>query len=234
MDPSTHCRPGSRTKSRRSRSRQAPEHGEALLSEFFDHVDSPSRQAGKLTVRFRKWAWTSLEKHFRSGPDFKSDKPLQPFGAYRKRTTELNYHYSGLYRGAFLVNYALAILAVILAAASLTLLGTAAHTAVGKQIADLLHTAGHIPDEPVVSLVPPGWLLPLLLALALGKLSILIIISRNTRRANRDKMERPRRGLPLPGRTVACDVLPPIGRQPPAAVCGTPAVRLPRRSPECG
>jgi hypothetical protein len=208
------------------------ENGEALLTEFFDRADSPSSQASKWTVRFRKWAWASLEKHFRSGPDFEAGKPLEPFGAYRQRTTDLDYHYGGLYRGAFLLNYALAIVAVILAAASLTLLGTAGHTSVGKQIAGPLQAAGYIPDETVVSSTPPGWLLPVLLVLALGKLSILIIISRNTRRANSGKWnDRAVDYRYLAERLRAMVYLPLAGsHQPPAAAPPQFASRVVRQS----
>ncbi|WP_295437841.1 hypothetical protein [uncultured Thiodictyon sp.] len=70
---------------------------------------------------------------------------------YRARATALNYHYSGLYRGAFVLNYGLAVAAVALATAGLALLA--------------VHHGAH-------------WLPWALLGLAAAKLWLLIIISR--------------------------------------------------------
>lgn len=159
-------------------------HGESLLTEFFDHGDSPARQEKQWMTRLRKSAWTFFEKRFKNGEKITSDPKLAPYSYYRHRATALNYHYSALYRGAFFLNYVLAIVAVVLAAASLTLLGTAGHTAVGENITLLLEKGGLHAAEAVVSAKPEPWLLPLLLALAAGKLGILIFISSNTKRAN--------------------------------------------------
>ena len=168
-------------------SAEAQEQGETLLTEFFDNAASPAKEAAKPLARLRKWVWEGFEKRFRSGPSPRGDTPLAPYAVYRRRATELNYHYSSQYRGAFLLNYALAIVAVVLAAASLALLGTAGHTPLGEQIATLLRAGGHIPEETAVGVAPSPWLLPLLLALAVVKLGIVVFISRNTRRANREK-----------------------------------------------
>lgn len=159
-------------------------HGESLLTEFFDHADSPARQEKQWMTRLRKSAWTFFENRFKSGEKVASDPKLAPYSSYRQRATALNYHYSALYRGAFFLNYVLAIVAVVLAAASLTLLGTAGHTAVGEKITQLLEKGGLQAEEKLVSATPEPWLLPLLLALAAGKLGILIFISSNTKRAN--------------------------------------------------
>ena len=98
----------------------------------------------------------------------------------------MSYHYAGLYRGAFLLNYALAVVAVTLAAASLSLLGTAALTGPVAPITNVVQATDHgraaAPDATA-----PGWLLPTLLILTVAKLSILIFIARNTRQANDEK-----------------------------------------------
>ncbi len=166
---------------------EATKHGESLLTEYFDQTDSPARVAEQCLIRLRKWTWTWFVSLFKSGSKPIPDPILPPYANYRDRSTTLNYHYSALYRGAFLLNYILAIVAVILAAASLTLLGTAGHTSLGGEIAILLEKAGHQAKEAAVSPTPQPWLLPLLLFLATWKLVILTFISRNTRIANRQK-----------------------------------------------
>ena len=103
-------------------------HGEKLLKEFFHAPTIPpliTGNDGKPTAKTSRSArlWTRFEKSFRSGPDPKSDPPLQPYKLWRDRSTSLNYHYTGLYRGAFFLNYLLATVAVTLAALSLVLLG---------------------------------------------------------------------------------------------------------------
>jgi hypothetical protein len=137
--------------------------GERLLDEYFNHAAMPPRDAGgkrKSTYRERVWTW--FEAWFRSGPNPKSDPPLPPYDAYRRRATDLNYHYGGLYRGGFLLNYALAVVAVTLAAGSLALLAIAKHR-----------------ELP--------WLLPMLLAFGVVKVGILIFITINTSRARREE-----------------------------------------------
>lgn len=61
---------------------------------------------------------------------------------WRKRAAQLNYHYSDLYRAAFLLNYGLAVVAVCLAALSLVLLGKQ-HAPVVGHAGEIVATAGH-------------------------------------------------------------------------------------------
>jgi len=167
----------------------ARQHGERLLEEFFDNADNPPPDAFQERIPSRRErVWTWFENHFRSGPGPKSDTALAlaPYAAYRERATELNSHYSGLYRGAFLLNYAFAILAVTLAAVSLALLGTAAHSGSGETIVAVTQTAGQA-AEPAPTAPTGGWLVPTLLALTVAKLGLVIFILRNTRRANGQK-----------------------------------------------
>ncbi len=137
-----------------------PQEEESLLAEYFDKPATPPRAR---TYRRRLWEWFQGRFQSRKGPD--PDPALEPFKVYRRRATDLNYHYSGQYRGAFLLNYALAILAVTLAASTLVLLGL-------RPLAQA-HAAHAIPPWP-------------LLAAAALKLVILAFIFRNTRRANRE------------------------------------------------
>jgi len=158
--------------------------GDPFLTSFFAGETSLRYTAtGTRRSTWREALWTFFERRFRTGPSPQSDPKLPPFSAYRDRATDANYHFSGLYRGAFLLNYVLAIVAVALAAVSLTLLGTAGHTSVGGQIAKLLETAGHSPTY-TVSAKPAPWLLPTLLILAIVKLFCVVGIWRNTRQAN--------------------------------------------------
>jgi hypothetical protein len=205
--------------------------GESLLAEYFDRAESPAAQAGKRMVRFRKWAWERFEKCFRTGPGPKSDPELEPYAAWRSRATELNYHYSGLYRGAFLLNYAFAIFAVALATVSLALLGKVVHPAVAGETSELAGAA----LNPVAAHAPPatgGGLLPVLFALAAVKLAVLFFISRNTTRANDEKWNDRAVDLRyLAERLRAMYYLPRLGiQQPPAAAAPQFASRVVRQS----
>ena len=82
-----------------------------VLEEFFHGVHRRAR------LRPRMWAW--FEKRFKRLEITSSDEPLDPFAHYRRRARDLTAYYSGLYRGAFLANYVLAVLAVTLAVFSL-------------------------------------------------------------------------------------------------------------------
>lgn len=156
--------------------------GATLLAGFFTATGCPplDPRNGKRreTRRERAWswfkAWFDAPGRLAGGPE-----PL-PFASGRRRAANLNYHYGGLYRGAFVLNYALAVLAVLLASLSLALIGAALeggpHSGAAEQVAGII-TA--LQDHR-----GPGWLTPLLLALGVLKLSIVVFIARNTRLAN--------------------------------------------------
>jgi hypothetical protein len=91
-----------------------------------------------------------------------------------------------MYRGAFLLNYLLASVAVALAAASLALLGAIAHVAPVEQAQALRQAVEHATADAHGASDSPSWLLPTLLILASIKLALLFAIARNTRRANRE------------------------------------------------
>jgi len=160
------CKPGDDA----GRHGAQPPDGEGLrlLAEYFDATDTPplrrrGRHAGDRRRGLRERCWAALEARLGGGRAPRSDPPLPAYADYRRRATGLNYHYSGLYRGAFVLNYALAVVAVALAALSLTLL------------------AALLPAAPTA---PPDWLYPLLLALGAAKLGILMFINRNTHGAD--------------------------------------------------
>lgn len=172
------------TTSETHQAKEARQHGESLLIEYFDRPESPLRDSRHPFSRLRKWTWDRFERLFKEKAT-NADTTLSPYLAYRKRATELNYHYTALYRGAFLLNYLLAILAVILAAISLTLLGTATHTPLVAEAVTVLEQAGLAVEKTAVSPSAPGWLVPVLIVLAAAKILLLFFISFNTRRANR-------------------------------------------------
>ena len=147
----------------------------------------------------------TCEKKLRTGRGPTSDPPLPPYQLWRDRATSLNYHYAGLYRGAFLLNYLLAVIAVVLAALSLVLLGTRTDAA---------------------------WLVPVLLGLGALKLCIVIFIYRNTHRANHEQWnERAIDYRYLAERLRALYYLPRVGSyQPPAATSIQYASRVVRQS----
>lgn len=136
-----------------------------LLREYFN-PEEKTNECGKWS--FRKKFWRIFKSFFPSKPfpksdsackPFKPDQVHEPFRPYRKRARDLNYHYSDLYRGAFLSNYMMAIMAVSLAAVSLLFL-----TKVIAMEEQLLYG--------------------LLLALGMLKLIIVGCILRNTKKVN--------------------------------------------------
>jgi hypothetical protein len=153
----------------------SPTHGDKLLEEFFSFANIPPLAAGqggkpKRKPTFREQCWSRFDGLFRphdiQAP--KSDPWLEPYATIRSRATDLNYHYSGLYRGAFVLNYTLAVCAVFLAALSLVLLG-------------LAHSQRLAAEDAAPQ---AAWLVPVLLLLGAGKLWIVVWIYRNTHQAN--------------------------------------------------
>ena len=151
-------------------------HGSQLLAEYFEASQVPPTHGGarKPTRRERLWSW--FERRFRSDrAPIATDPPLDLIVPWRARATQLNYHYAGLYRGAYLLNYALAILAVTLAALSLVLLGQAHTEPVALMDAATADNA---------SVAPGSRLQAILLGLALLKVSVVGAIAWNTHQAH--------------------------------------------------
>ncbi|MGH7623944.1 MAG: hypothetical protein ACREOJ_01340, partial [Gemmatimonadaceae bacterium] len=127
-----------------------------LLDEFFTASHRPT------SVRSRIAAW--VERRFaRATATTSTDVPLDAFQSYRERARDLSTYYTGLYRGAFLVNYSLAVVAVVLAVFTLVYLIALTHG---------------------VASAATG--LVVLIALAVGKLAVLVVILLNTRQGNRE------------------------------------------------
>jgi hypothetical protein len=140
---------------------------ERVLDEYFR---PPPSATPRPTVR--EWMWKSFEDRFRDPalPRPDSDAPLAPFTSWRPRAAELSRRYAGMYRGAFLLNYGLAVLAVTLATLGLLLLAYAHESEPRVE-----HARGF--------LTPPSALTATLLAFGVAKLAILIFIARNTHEA---------------------------------------------------
>ena len=178
---------------------------EEFLEEFFDQAAvPPTNTAGKRQASRRERFAKRVDGALGATPG-SSDAPLSAFARYRDRARGLNYHFAGLYRGTFLLNYTLAVVAVALAALSLVLLGKRHTPEVGSVVVGVeapsqpetnptpalaSTAAGHAP--PPISpaghplrgdfhFTPLDWLL---LGLALTKLGIVIFIYRNTQQAN--------------------------------------------------
>jgi hypothetical protein len=174
--------------------------GERLLEEYFESDSQPRHRLPSLarsTVRKLLWEW--FESQFQSSqesnvPDWK----LASIEQHRSRATALNYHYGGLYHGAFILNYLLAVAAVFLAALSLILMqqpngvsnGTSHHSIDQEQAASeeesetTMSTSLKSKVESFKKLSPSK--LIVLLGLGCLKLSIVVFILRNTHRANHE------------------------------------------------
>ena len=191
-------------------------HGERLLEEYFDGTRVPQTKAGPDgRARARKpvaaWLWGVFESWFRIRPGPQPDPPLAPYKGWRDRCTSLNYHYAGLYRGAFFFNYVLATAAVFFAALSLVFLrhssdqekvkpGGAAHTKQAEAVQEFANLAMGVPAKGGEGAgtagggAQPGkgdhgeprWLWPALLVLGLLKFACVTLIYRNTHRANHE------------------------------------------------
>ena len=112
---------------------------------------------------WRNWVWTSFERAFNGVGAHRPATDVNPFSVYRARASHLANYYAGQYRGAFLAGYALAVLAVGLAAGSLLALPpVGAPASVGREA--------------------------LLAALGVGKLAVLVAIMLLARDANRRRL----------------------------------------------
>ncbi len=136
------------------------EHGLSLLQEYLAELTIPGRAHGERVIRWRDWLWSLVTSFFKVPAKAKKDASLAPYAKWRTRAVNLNYHYSGLYRGTFLLNYTLAVVAVALAGTSLVLFSM---------------------KDPATGHPPTG----VLIILALLKLGLLFIIFLSTRAANK-------------------------------------------------
>ncbi|HCS89942.1 MAG TPA: hypothetical protein DIW77_07725, partial [Chromatiaceae bacterium] len=123
-----------------------------------------------------------------------------PYHPWRDRAGRLNHHYGGLYRGAFVLGYGLALMAVLLASLSLVLLGMLQSDSAQspeRTVSERAQALASAPADPASLATPtsepashestpllPAWLVPSLVLLGLGKLGIVWFLARNTQRAN--------------------------------------------------
>mgnify|MGYP002777217597 CR=1 FL=1 len=200
------------------------------LREYFEAPPPSKNPFRRLGDWLRGHAWGWLEWLYAAGAMPVSDPSLAPYAAYRKRAVQLNYRYSSLYRGAFVLNYGLAVVAVALATGSLLLLGMASHTPIGEQLLALVEPGAAAAD--LVSSKPQAWLLPALISMASIKLAIVFFISRSTHRANHERWnDRAVDMRYLAERLRALYYLPRLGSfQPPAVYPPQFAARVVRQS----
>jgi hypothetical protein len=227
--------------------------GEKLVAEFFgDSSKVPPRDSeGKRKSSPREKCWQWFQNRFKPSNPKKvpREHSLEPFAVFRRRATELNYHYAGLYRGTFVLNYLFAVLAVTIATFSLLLMGQLHSPA----ISDLAETLKEH-SRPAESESPSGdrddtpppkngdheqhesghgsfgvWVL---LGLALVKLFLVYRIYRNTHNANHGAWnDRAIDCRYLAERLRASFYLPRVGSfQPPAASQPQFASRVLRQS----
>jgi len=92
-----------------------------FLKIYFQQPELPKSKKGKQVPTFPERCWNRFNGLFKYGAKAGSDKPLDEFNLYRSRSSKLNYYFSGLYRGTFLINYILAMVAVGLAVISISI-----------------------------------------------------------------------------------------------------------------
>ncbi|MBD3161511.1 MAG: hypothetical protein GF346_04795 [Candidatus Eisenbacteria bacterium] len=171
---------------------------ERVVQEYFADPDVPPRAGGgERKVSRRERLWNRFQRHFRRVNPVRVDEGelVEPYATYRRRATALNYHYGGLYRGAFLLNYLLAVGAVTLAVLGLLLLvlipPQAGHAVLSPAAAEEAHAepeaartgeARTAEEEHHATSDPRGWILAVLGAM---KLALVIGIYLNTSKANR-------------------------------------------------
>jgi hypothetical protein len=185
--------------------------GADVLEEYFYAENMPpfDNKSNKFHTNWRQTAWTLFAKLFRSGAAPISDPLLNPYETWLTRAENLNSYYSGMYRGAFLYNCLMIVVAVGLATLSLTLIGV-----LGIKSSE------------------PGWLKPVLLFLGAIKFFVIKSIVRNTERANHEKWsDRAVDYRYLAERLRGLNYLPLAGSfQPPAAAPPQYASRYIRQS----
>lgn len=193
---------------------QHPRRDEVLTTEYFDRPQLPPQRAGagegpQRRPSWRERVWKRFEARFQTQRSESVATP-PPFYIWRHRATQLNYHYVGLYRGAFLLNFVLATVAVSLAAIGLAVLALVGLQQQGQ----------------------PSWLWGALAVFAACELGIVAWILRNTHRAHREDWNDKAVDLRyLAERLRAASFLAPIGSaRPPAAQPPPHAARALRQS----
>lgn len=243
--------------------------GDYLLTEYFDVPPDQEGQPVKrrfeavrqlklamiaridgLLERLRAQAWIFFKRLLPVVRDGKKDVSIESIEPYRKRASNLSAYYNGQYRGAFVLNYFLAVVTVILATLSLVLICSGSHESAKPVAAENFPpaqatSATHPAADIVVTEHAPAAASPehapsaeshrlkaILLLLALTKILILGIISRNTRQAkNKQWNERAIAYRYLAERLRAMPYLMRLGsNQPPSAAPAQFDFRVARQS----
>jgi hypothetical protein len=157
---------------------------EQLLDQYFDRPEFPKQAARKRMARLRAWAWQTFDAWIRTGPKSGKEPGLAPYNAFRSRATQLNYFYSSQYRGAFVLNYLLAVIAVMLATCSLAILG-ANHTTQLSSLTDLVSNIQ--PGSEAADASRSALVMMAIGVLTTLKMLVVVVIALNTRAANREK-----------------------------------------------
>ena len=176
--------------------------GLALLREVFDGGKVPPTPAALRGMdRWRLASWRWLKKRLGRGGTAASaaatgdagdaddaaetpfDETHSPYHRWRDRARRLNRHYDGLYRGAFVLAYGLAVAAVLLAGLGLVLLGEQSDNAMllSRIMSNASQMAASAGSDAATA---AAWLIPALLLLGLGNLVIVRLLARNTEPAN--------------------------------------------------
>ena len=128
-----------------------------LIGEFYAQAPPPANLLNRL--------WERFENGFKDPVKTPSGEAAPAYQVYRQRASALSAHYASLYRGSFLLGYALAVLAVLLAVGALALFPLRAVLRMNAVQQDIT-----------------------LLVLGLGKLAVVVSILRLASRANRERL----------------------------------------------
>lgn len=169
------------------------------LADYFSGVSEPVDNASRRLNQLRQFTSSWYERRFKpKSPRARqlenepvkepvkkaatqSKKSDSPFVQYRQRASKLSAHYAGLYRGTYILLYAAAVLAIVLAALSLVLL-----TGQTVKMPESMLQGVAIAQQQVTSLKPSisNSVLLTVLGLAFVKLGLVMFITRSTRLAN--------------------------------------------------
>lgn len=163
-----------------------------ILQRYFCENPMPlewEEAADKLDCR--RTLWKKFQDCFKrthhSRPQTLLDAPLNVLQPYRDRASEMNARNAAMYRGAFLLNYLLAVIAVFLAVLSLTFVVVYTHFHADSPEAPRATT---VDQSPIEREAPPGRKpdiieVSVLASLGLVKMAALLLIYFNTRSAKR-------------------------------------------------
>lgn len=150
-----------------------------VLKQLLGDPDAEGKAGAKLEIplppqtswRGKLWQFVSSRFSPAQGAASLAAETPSPFSSWRKRAAAWNSHYAGLYRGAFVLNYSLAVLAVALAAISLLLMGRA-HTEAGEAIESVLEPSAEAHEDQDSQ--STGWVVPVLILIGVTKLTAVI------------------------------------------------------------